>query len=126
MDFYAKYPALESSIPTYSNMAAFPSAVSSGNGFLAIDLSTNNLYESNGTTWILIAGPHGIITPKKDTASGNSATTIFTLSQTPISADCLDVFIDGILRSAYTLTGNQVTFTTAPANGQSIIFAYWY
>ena len=44
-------------VPTYTNLAAFPSAVTSGNGALAIALDTNILYESNGTSWVAIAGP---------------------------------------------------------------------
>ncbi len=44
-------------VPTYANFAAFPSAVTSGNGALAIALDTNIMYESNGTSWLAIAGP---------------------------------------------------------------------
>lgn len=64
-DFYATYPATGGggggggSVPTYTNLASFPSAVTAGNGALAIALDTNILYESNGTTWLVLADPAG-------------------------------------------------------------------
>jgi len=40
---------------TYPNTGAFPAASVAGNGALAIDLSSDILYESNGTSWLPIA-----------------------------------------------------------------------
>ncbi len=57
--FYASYPVMGGSggVPTYANLAAFPSAVGAGNGALAIALDTDILYISNGTTWEVLADP---------------------------------------------------------------------
>lgn len=55
---YASYPLLSAGVvPTYTNLAAFPSAVTAGNGALAIALDTDILYISNGTTWEVLADP---------------------------------------------------------------------
>ena len=57
MSFFGVYPVPVGSVPTYANLAAFPSASAAGNGALAIALDTNKLYESNGTSWLLLADP---------------------------------------------------------------------
>lgn len=59
MTFYASYPAVGGGggVPTYTNLAAFPSAVGAGNGALAIALDTDILYISNGTVWEVLADP---------------------------------------------------------------------
>lgn len=64
---------------------------------------------------------------RKNTSSGDGATTVFNLADTPIGSGALWVFVNGIeqqLTTDYTLSGNTVTFTTAPANAQSIDFSY--
>lgn len=48
-------------VPTYANLAAFPSASSAGNGALAIALDTDILYISNGTVWTAIGGPGSVL-----------------------------------------------------------------
>jgi hypothetical protein len=48
-------PSGSGSVPAYTNFASFPSASTAGNGALAIALDTNILYESNGTSWIVLA-----------------------------------------------------------------------
>jgi hypothetical protein len=48
-------PSGSGGVPAYTNFASFPSASSVGNGALAIALDTNILYESNGTSWIVLA-----------------------------------------------------------------------
>lgn len=55
----ASYPVEggSGSVPTYANLAAFPSAASSGNGSLAIALDTDILYISTGSVWEVIADP---------------------------------------------------------------------
>ncbi len=57
---YASYPLAGGSgggVPTYATLAAFPSAVTAGNGALAIALDTDILYISNGTVWEVLANP---------------------------------------------------------------------
>lgn len=65
-----------SGVPTYANLAAFPSASAAGDGALAIALDTHTLYESNGTTWLPIAGPGSVLsigTFDSGTPSANGA-----------------------------------------------------
>ena len=53
---YAYYPPHGSSVVTiYANTGSFPATAPTGS--LAVDASTGNLYEFNGTSWVLIAGP---------------------------------------------------------------------
>lgn len=69
-------------VTTYANLAAFPSAASAGNGALAIALDTNLLYESNGSSWVVIAGPGAASTPNQET---------FPLSGTNITNQYIDL-----------------------------------
>ena len=58
-----------------------------------------------------------------DTFTGNNSTTAYTLSETPPNANSLLVFVDGILQKVttnFTLSGNTLTFTGAPATGAEI------
>lgn len=64
---------------------------------------------------------------KINSASGNGSTTAFNLTDTPISLSVLQVYVNGLIQQPtadYSLSGNQVTFTTAPAAGQEINFHY--
>lgn len=57
---YASYPfngGGGGGVPTYPDLASFPSAVGAGNGALAIALDTDILYISNGTVWEPLADP---------------------------------------------------------------------
>lgn len=55
----------------------------------------------------------------KDNFTGNGSTTAFTLSVTPASEDLTNVFLQGVYqdKSTYSLSGNVLTFSTAPQNG---------
>ena len=61
-------------------------------------------------------------TSTTDAFTGNGVATSFTLSVTPSSKDWTVVNYNGaiVLRSDYTLTGNVISFTNAPANGARI------
>jgi len=59
--------------------------------------------------------------------SVNGANLIFTLSQTPLENDAVDVFLDGlkqIITTDYTVSGLTITFITAPATGQLLRVDY--
>lgn len=65
-----------------------------------------------------------------ETPSGtvNGSNVTFTLANTPHESESVDVFVDGLkMRSGvdYTFTGVTITFTTAPALGQSIEVNYF-
>lgn len=54
-----------------------------------------------------------------DTLTGNGAQTAFPLSNTPVLKSTTQVFIDSVYqnKSAYSLSGNTITFDEAPASG---------
>ena len=63
--------------------------------------------------------------PKLETFTGDGSDTTFELSTTPPSAGALMVFVDGVFQregssNAWTLSGDTVTFTGAPANTANI------
>jgi hypothetical protein len=61
------------------------------------------------------------------TFAGTGAQTNFTLTLQPSSAEALLVTVDNIVQQptvAYTVAGNTLTFTTAPANGTAISVRY--
>ena len=57
-----------------------------------------------------------------DSFTGNGVQTTFTLSTTPNNINYTSVNYNGatLLRSSYTLSGANITFTEAPANGYSV------
>jgi hypothetical protein len=61
------------------------------------------------------------------TGTINGSNVSFTLSNTPAIAATVVVYVDGAIQiqsTDYTLTTNTITFTVAPATGQSIIVQY--
>lgn len=62
----------------------------------------------------------------KDAASGNGSSTDFVLTE-DLKAGSLQVFTNGLRTEAYTLNvgTKTVSFTTAPANLEDLIFEYW-
>lgn len=56
-NFYSRYPVSSGGVPIYANVGAFP--ISATTGSLAVDASTGNLFEFNGISWVMIAGPNG-------------------------------------------------------------------
>jgi len=59
---------------------------------------------------------------KVDAYTGDGSTTSFTLSRVPPSSNDLDVTLDGVTQhlTAFNISGNELTFTSAPANGVAI------
>ena len=54
-----------------------------------------------------------------DTFTGNGSTTAYALGITPVDLNAIEVYLNGLYQnvSTLTLTGNTVTFATAPPNG---------
>lgn len=64
---------------------------------------------------------------EEPTGSVNGVNTDFNLSSAPHSNKSVLVFVNGLLRrqgTDYTITGQTISFTTAPAAGQQIDVAY--
>ena len=90
-------------------------AAFSGSGGIIYD-SANGIISINNT----IATSNVIYSD--DTFTGNGVASIFTLSSSAIRNDSL-VVIDGLVQfyeTDYTISGNSLIFTTAPAQGESI------
>jgi len=63
-----------------------------------------------------------------DYFSGNASTTAFTLSRTVASSTQIQVTIENVPQnpsSAYTVSGNTITFTSAPPTGTNNIYVYY-
>jgi len=61
-----------------------------------------------------------------ETFTGDGSTKVFNLSTTGLTINGIVVYVDGILKTAFTdysLSGTTLTFTLAPANGKSIVVA---
>ena len=68
----------------------------------------------------------GILSHNKvmDTMTGDGSDTTLTLSRTPGAAGNVEVYLDGIYQTPnveYTLSGNTITFTTAPATSTKVV-----
>lgn len=98
-----------------ANLGSNISNVYIGGGASSQILSTD---ESGNLAWI--AQPTAVITV--DNFTGNGVQTTFTLSTTPTSINQTIINYNGAfqLRNAYTLSGANVVFSEAPANGSYI------
>jgi hypothetical protein len=98
-----------------ANLGSNVSNLYIGGGGVSQILATDG---SGNLTWI--AQPTAVITV--DNFTGNGVQTVFSLSTTPANINQTMVNIDGVfqLRSGYSLTGPNITFSEAPANGYSI------
>lgn len=64
-------------------------------------------------------------TPAVDVFSGNGSTTAFTLSRPVAAVTQVEAFIENVPQSpvdAFTVSGNTITFTSAPPSGSSNIY----
>jgi len=64
-----------------------------------------------------------------DAFVGNGTEKTFELSQTPTDDSLFDVAIDGVVKyetTHWTVSGNEITFVSAPSNGAKIIVEYEY
>ena len=77
---------------------------------------------SGSLSWVEQSGGSGLSTITVDNFTGNSVQTVFTLSVSPTSVNNTFVNIDGVfqLRDAYSLSGANITFDSAPVTGASI------
>ena len=67
-------------------------------------------------------------TPAIDYFSGNGSTTAFTLSRPVASVAQVQAVVNNVAQnpsSAYTVSGNTITFTSAPSSGTNNIYVYY-
>lgn len=66
--------------------------------------------------------------PTIDYFSGNGSTTSFTLSKTPSTNFVVEVVVNNVRQNpstAYSISGNVITFTGAPSAGTNNIYVYY-
>jgi hypothetical protein len=82
------------------------------NGYVLQTDGTGNL------SWASQTGSNIVL----DSFTGNGVQTVFTLTNAPTSEDYTLINVDGVsqLHSAYTVSGANVTLSSAPANGAAI------
>jgi len=99
-------------------------------GLVVYDTDLNKFYGNDGSTWIEL-GQSSSTTWQQETPSGliNGSNVSFTLTNTPLQAMSLNLSLNGlVLRQGmdYTISGNTITMTTAPALGQTLWAIYTY
>jgi hypothetical protein len=99
---------------------AFPSSPT--NGQLAVLNGITYTYTSSTNSWTRASAALPSLSVVTDTFTSDGVTTVYSLSQTPPSIDYITVNIDGVsqLKSAFTLTSNQLTLTGTPVSGAII------
>jgi hypothetical protein len=85
--------------------------------------SANQVLKTDGSgnlSWAAQETP--VASVSLDSFTGDGSQTAFTLTTTPAGENQLVVNVDGVLqlKTAYSLTGNVITFTSAPDNGVPI------
>ncbi len=81
-------------------------------------------FASNTPPCVEFLTPPGLVTGEA-VGMGDGSTDIFTLVHAPLT-DSLTVYLDGLETTDYTLNGNSITFTTAPAQDVMITADYRY
>lgn len=99
-------------IVEYASFAAFPTAAVAGNGAFAFALDTQTLYESNGVTWTVIAGP-GVALSIGTYDSGVASANGQHIDTNALIAQSATATVPGMVNiSTQTFAGNK-TFTGA-------------
>lgn len=97
-----------------------PAVVSNGTFRYNTDTSKFELYQ-NGS-WINPTS-RGKVAITKDTFTGDGSTLNYTLSQTPDSANAVQVFIGNVHQNpgvAYTISTSNIVFSNPPNAGQTV------
>ena len=112
-------------IPSSSTLTISNAATGSGSANQTIKIGSRIFVTYLGKQLLTPSANNARTYPKLDLFTGDGSDTTFELSTTPPSAGALMVFVDGVFQregssNAWTLSGDTVTFTGAPANTANI------
>ena len=112
-------------IPSSTTLTISNAARGSGSANQTIKIGSRIFVTYLGKQLLTPSANNANTYPKLDLFTGDGSDTTFVLSATPPSAGALMVFVDGVFQregssNAWTLSGDTVTFTGAPANTAAI------
>ena len=112
-------------IPSSSTLTISNAATGSGSANQTIKIGSRIFVTYLGKQLLTPSANNANTYPKLDLFTGNGSLVNFDLSTTPPSAGAIMVFVDGVFQregssNAWTLSGDTVTFTAAPANTANI------
>ena len=108
-------------IPSSTTLTISNAATGSGSANQTIKIGSRIFVTYLGKQLLTPSANNANTYPKLDLFTGDGSDTTFVLSATPPSAGAIMVFVDGVFQregssNAWTLSGDTVTFTAAPAN----------
>ena len=110
---------------------AFPSSPTNGQTATVNDI--NYVYASATNSWTIVPvdlSGGAIVTVSTFNATANGAQTTFAIGFSPVSADAIQVTLDGLVQpeNSYTANpnANTITFVTAPGNGEQVRVLSFY
>lgn len=101
-------------VPVYTNLAAFPSAATAGNGALAIALDTDTLYISNGTSWQALGSPSTVLSVGTIDSEGSPSANGATITGNALIMQSASATAPGLANTATQTFAGAKTFSTAP------------
>ena len=112
-------------IPSSTTLTISNAATGSGSTNQTIKIGSRIFVTYLGKQLLTPSANNANTYPKLDLFTGDGSDTTFVLSTTPPSAGAIMVFVDGVFQregssNAWTLSGDTVTFTGAPANTANI------
>ena len=112
-------------IPSSTTLTISNAATGSGSANQTIKIGSRIFVTYLGKQLLTPSANNANTYPKLDLFTGDGSDTTFVLSTTPPSAGAIMVFVDGVFQregssNAWTLSGDTLTFTTAPANTANI------
>lgn len=97
-------------------------------GTTRFNTDSNNLEVHNGTNYETIA-KEGNVSIVKDSFTGDDITTAYTLTVTPPNENSILVFVGNVFQNpgtAFSLSGNILTFTSPPPSSHVIIVLHGF
>ena len=112
-------------IPSSTTLTISNAATGSGSANQTIKIGSRIFVTYLGKQLLTPSANNANTYPKLDLFTGDGSDTTFVLSTTPPSAGAIMVFVDGVFQregssNAWTLSGDTLTFTAAPANTANI------